>query len=242
MFQFLGKAKNKNSTYQKIVLPLPSMFSLAEENYLKTIYHLEQDSVGGVSTNAIAERMETKPSSVTDMVQKLAEKELLLYKKYKGTALTPSGRKIAASVIRKHRLWEVFLVDKLDFHWDEVHEIAEQLEHIHSEKLITRLDNFLGNPDFDPHGDPIPDKNGNFKATEKKLLSELRKKQRGVCVGVRETGSEFLQYLDKRNITIGTKILVLGKEFFDGSMIIQVGQDQYFISNKIAENLYVQTT
>jgi len=217
------------------------MYSLAEENYLKTIYHLEQESQGGVSTNAIAERMETKPSSVTDMVQKLAEKKMLSYKKYKGTTLTAGGKKIAANVIRKHRLWEVFLVDKLKFHWDEVHEIAEQLEHIHSEKLIERLDKYLGNPDFDPHGDPIPDEDGNVKPTEKKLLSELVKKQRGVCVGVKETGSEFLQYLDKRNITIGTKISVLGKEFFDGSMIIQVGKDQFFISKKIAENLYVQT-
>lgn len=218
------------------------MFSLAEENYLKTIYHLETEIRGEVSTNAIADRMETKPSSVTDMVQKLADKKLLYYVKYKGTTLTNNGRKIAASVIRKHRLWEVFLVEKLNFHWDEVHDIAEQLEHIHSEELITRLDKYLGHPDFDPHGDPIPDKHGNVKPTEKKLLSELKKKDRGVCVGVKEDTSEFLQYLDKRNITIGTKIVVLGKEFFDGSMIIQVGRDQFFISKKIAENLYIQTS
>ena len=217
------------------------MFSLAEENYLKAIYHLEQQAKGEVSTNAIAERMDTKPSSVTDMVQKLAEKKLLSCKRYKGVLLTAEGRKTAANVIRKHRLWEVFLVEKLNFHWDEVHEIAEQLEHVHSEELISRLDKFLGSPDFDPHGDPIPDKHGNVKRTEKKLLSELEKKQRGVCVGVRESSSEFLQYLDKKKITIGTKITVLGKEFFDGSMIIQVGRDQFFISKKIGENLYVQT-
>lgn len=217
------------------------MFSLAEENYLKAIYHLEQQTKGEVSTNAIAERMDTKPSSVTDMVQKLADKDLVSYKKYKGTVLTVLGRKTAANVIRKHRLWEVFLVEKLNFHWDEVHEIAEQLEHVHSEELVARLDKFLGNPDFDPHGDPIPDKHGNVKRTEKKLLSELEKKQRGVCVGVRESSSEFLQYLDKKNITIGTKLQVLGKEFFDGSMIIQVGRDQFFISKKIAENVFVQT-
>jgi DtxR family Mn-dependent transcriptional regulator len=217
------------------------MNTLAEENYLKAIYHLEQEIKAEVSTNAIAERMETKPSSVTDMIQKLAEKNLLSYKRYKGALLTPEGRKIAAGVIRKHRLWEVFLVEKLDFHWDEVHEIAEQLEHVQSEKLISRLDQLLGNPDFDPHGDPIPDKHGNVKRTEKKLLSELDKKQRGVCVGVKESSSDFLQYLDKKKITIGTKIQVLGKEFFDGSMVIQVGRDQFFISKKIAENLYVQT-
>jgi DtxR family Mn-dependent transcriptional regulator len=218
------------------------MYSLAEENYLKAIYHLEQEVQGEVSTNAIADRMATKPSSVTDMIQKLADKKLLSYKRYKGALLTAEGRKIAAGVIRNHRLWEVFLVEKLNFHWDEVHEIAEQLEHVHSEKLISRLDQFLGNPDFDPHGDPIPDQHGNVKRTEKKLLSELDKKQRGVCVGVKESSSDFLQYLDKKKITIGTKVLVLGKEFFDGSMVIQVGRDQFFISKKIADNLYVQTS
>ncbi len=217
------------------------MFTLAEENYLKIIFHLEHESQGEVSTNAIAERMETKPSSVTDMVQKLAEKKMLVYKRYKGTQLTETGRKVAADVIRKHRLWEVFLVEKLKFHWDEVHEIAEQLEHIQSEELIIRLDKYLGSPQFDPHGDPIPDKNGVLKRTEKKLLSALEKNQSGVCVGVKESEPEFLQYLDKKKISIGTKIKVLGKEFFDGSMIILVGNDQFFISHKIAENLYIQT-
>lgn len=217
------------------------MFTLAEENYLKAVYHLEGSTKKEVSTNAIAEQMETKPSSVTDMIQKLADKNVLEYRKYKGAKLTEEGKKIAASVIRKHRLWEVFLVEKLNFHWDEVHDIAEQLEHIQSDDLINRLDKFLGSPDFDPHGDPIPDKNGKMKKTEKKLLSELDKKQRGVCVGVKESSPEYLQYLDKKNISIGTKIHVLGKEFFDGSMVIQVGRDQFFISKKIAENLYVQT-
>lgn len=215
--------------------------TLAEENYLKAIFHLEYQSEGEVSTNAIAERMETKPSSVTDMVQKLGEKDLLVYKRYKGVQLTEEGRKLAAYVIRKHRLWEVFLVEKLNFHWDEVHEIAEQLEHIQSEELIIRLNTYLGNPDFDPHGDPIPDENGVLKRTEKKLLSDLEKNQCGICVGVKESSTDFLQYLDKKKISIGTKILVLGKEFFDGSMIIRVGENQFFISLKIAENLYVQT-
>ena len=217
------------------------MFTLAEENYLKAIFHLEHELQGEVSTNAIAESIETKPSSVTDMVKKLAEKKLLTYKRYKGVQLTAEGKKVAINVIRKHRLWEVFLVEKLNFHWDEVHEIAEQLEHIQSEELITRLDKFLGSPDFDPHGDPIPDKHGVLKRTEKKLLSEIEKNQRGVCVGVKESSAEFLQYLDKKKISIGTKIKVLGKEFFDGSMIIQVGNEQFFISHIIAENLYVQT-
>mgnify|MGYP000331936952 CR=1 FL=1 len=216
-------------------------YSLSEENYLKAIYHLEKIAATGVATNAIAEQMETKPSSVTDMVKKLSEKDLVNYIKYQGVTLTEKGRKTALTIIRKHRLWEVFLVDKLNFHWDQVHEIAEQLEHIHSEELISRLDKFLGEPDFDPHGDPIPDKHGNIKRTEKKLLSDLDKNQGGVCVGVKESSAEFLQYLDKKKITIGTKIKVLGKEFFDGSMVILVGKDQSFISKKTAENLYVQT-
>lgn len=218
------------------------MYSLAEENYIKTIFHLEQEQKGAISTNAIADSMETKASSATDMVQKLADKKVLSYVKYKGATLTENGKKIAANIVRKHRLWEVFLVDKLKFHWDEVHEIAEQLEHIQSPELIKRLDKYLGCPAFDPHGDPIPDEHGNFKKTEKKLLSQLKKKQFGVCVGVKESSPEYLQYLDKKKISIGTKINVLGKEFFDGSMVIQVGSDQFFISKKIAENLYVQTS
>lgn len=217
------------------------MLTLAEENYLKAIFHLEREELDEVTTKAIAEKMNTQPSSVTDMVQKMAEKKLLNYKRYKGVNLTEKGRKLAANVIRKHRLWEVFLVDKLNFQWDEVHEIAEQLEHIQSDELISRLDNFLGNPDFDPHGDPIPDKHGILKKTSKKLLSELKKDQGGICVGVKQTSPEFLQYLNKKNIEIGTKITVLGKEFFDGSMVIQIGNENSFISSKITKNLYIRT-
>ena len=215
--------------------------TLAEENYLKTIFHLERKLKSEVSTNALAERMQTRASSVTDMMQKLADKKMLVYKKYKGVQLTEKGKKAAAYVVRKHRLWEVFLVDKLEFHWDEVHDIAEQMEHINSVELIKRLDAFLGHPDFDPHGDPIPDKDGNIKKAEKRLLSELIKNQIGICVGVKESSPEYLQYLDKKKISIGTKINVLGKEFFDGSMMIQVERDQFFVSKQIAENLYVQT-
>jgi len=216
------------------------MYTLAEENYLKAIFHLQQEGKGEVATNAIAETLKTKASSATDMVQKLADKKLLQYRKYKGARLSKEGEKVAVKVIRKHRLWEVFLVEKLNFHWDEVHDIAEQLEHIQSDELVNRLDAFLDHPDYDPHGDPIPDKNGNIKSAEKKLLSELKKGNEGILVGVRETGADFLQFLDKRNIAIGTKIKVLGKEFFDGSMVIQVQREQFFISKKIAENLYIQ--
>ena len=216
------------------------MYSFTEENYLKAIYHLEKDSQGGVSTNAIAEKMNTKPSSVTDMVQKLAEKKALSYERYKGTFLTKSGKKTAAKIIRKHRLWEVFLVEKLNFQWDEVHEMAEQLEHIQSDKLISRLDRYLGHPDFDPHGDPIPDENGNVKPSDKKLLSKLKKGEKGICVGVKESNKEFLQYLDKINISLGTNITVLNKENFDNSIIIDLGEKQVSLSNKITDNLYVK--
>lgn len=216
------------------------MFTLAEENYLKNIFHLQQLSPEGVSTNAIAEKLDTKPSSATDMVQKLAEKDVLTYIKYKGTTLTENGKKIAANIIRKHRLWEVFLVEKLNFQWDEVHEIAEQLEHIQSEDLIARLDKYLEYPSVDPHGDPIPDSNGNFKKTEKKLLSKLQPSQTGICVGVKESASDFLKYLDKRNIAIGIEISVLEKDDFDDSMTIQIKNETYFITKKVTENLYVQ--
>src|SRR4051812_28616007 len=189
--------------------------TLSEENYLKTIYHLTNLSNTGVSTNAIAEMIETKASSVTDMLRKLSEKGLVDYKKYQGVSLTESGRLSAKMIVRKHRLWEVFLVEKLGFSWDEVHDIAEQLEHIKSEKLINKLDDFLGNPTEDPHGDPIPDINGQIIKIEKQLLSELAADQIGICVGVKDTSSEFLKYLDKQKIALGSKIHVLSKESFD---------------------------
>ncbi|MBP6757714.1 MAG: metal-dependent transcriptional regulator [Flavobacterium sp.] len=214
--------------------------TFSEENYLKTIYHLTTISESEVSTNAIAEMMETKASSVTDMLKKLAEKDLVNYKKYQGVSLTEKGKLNAKMIVRKHRLWEVFLVDKLDFSWDEVHDIAEQLEHIKSEQLINRLDDFLGNPTEDPHGDPIPDANGQIIKTEKQLLSELSENQNGICVGVKDTSSEFLKYLDKQGISLGSKIEIMGKESFDLSLKIKLNDRELTISNKIASNLFVK--
>ncbi len=214
--------------------------TFSEENYLKTIYHLTTISELEVSTNAIAEMMETKASSVTDMLKKLAEKDLVNYKKYQGVSLTEKGKLNAKMIVRKHRLWEVFLVDKLDFSWDEVHDIAEQLEHIKSEQLINRLDDFLGNPTEDPHGDPIPDANGQIVKTEKQLLSELSENQNGICVGVKDTSSEFLKYLDKQGISLGSKIEIMGKESFDLSLKIKLNNRELTISNKIASNLFVK--
>ncbi|KQS52826.1 MULTISPECIES: metal-dependent transcriptional regulator [Flavobacterium] len=214
--------------------------TFSEENYLKTIYHLTTASDAEVSTNAIAEKMETKASSVTDMLKKLAEKGLINYKKYQGVSLTQDGKLAAKMIVRKHRLWEVFLVEKLGFSWDEVHDIAEQLEHIKSEKLINKLDDFLDNPTEDPHGDPIPDREGRIIKIEKQLLSELSENQSGICVGVKDTSSEFLKYLDKQEIALGSKIEFLSRESFDLSLRIKVNGKELTISNKIASNLFVK--
>jgi DtxR family Mn-dependent transcriptional regulator len=216
------------------------MFTLSEENYLKAIYHLESGSKKGISTNAIAKSLETKASSVTDMIKKLSEKEVVLYIKYQGVTLTEFGRKTAANIVRKHRLWEVFLVERLNFSWDEVHEVAEQLEHIKSPKLINQLDALLGFPTHDPHGDPIPDKDGHVNTVDKILLSTFSKDESGICVGVNDSSSEFLQFLDKKGITLGKKITVLEKEDFDDSLSIEIDGEKLSISNKIANNLYIR--
>jgi DtxR family Mn-dependent transcriptional regulator len=214
--------------------------TFSEENYLKAIYHLTTVTDTEVSTNAIAETMETKASSVTDMLKKLAEKDLVNYKKYQGVSLTDKGRLSAKMIVRKHRLWECFLVEKLDFSWDEVHDIAEQLEHIKSEQLINKLDDFLGNPTEDPHGDPIPNANGQIVAIEKQLLSELVENQIGICVGVKDSSAEFLKYLDKQEIALGSRIEIIFKESFDLSTKIKVNGVELTISNKIATNLYLK--
>ena len=216
------------------------MFTLSEENYLKTIYHLGLNSEIGVSTNEIAKKMQTKASSVTDMIKKLSDKDLVVYKKYKGVKITDFGRNTAANIVRKHRLWEVFLVEKLNFSWDEVHEVAEQLEHIKSPKLINELDALLGFPKQDPHGDPIPDKEGNYHPLEKKLLATLSIGEKGICIGVNDSSSEFLQFLDKQKIALGNQIKVLGKEPFDDSIQIQIANRELTVSNKIASNLYIK--
>jgi DtxR family Mn-dependent transcriptional regulator len=214
--------------------------TFSEENYLKTIYHLMAVSDADISTNAIAEKMETKASSVTDMLKKLAEKELVNYVKYQGVSLTEKGQLAAKMIVRKHRLWETFLVEKLDFSWDEVHDLAEQLEHIKSEKLINKLDDFLGNPTEDPHGDAIPDASGRITKIEKQLLSEMDKNRVGICVGVKDTSSDFLKYLDKQEIALGSQIEIIEKESFDSSFRIRVETKEITISHKIASNLYIK--
>jgi len=214
--------------------------TLAEENYLKAIYHLEQQFNKGVSTNALAEEMNTKASSATDMVKKLAEKNMLTHVPYQGATLSSAGKEYAIKVIRRHRLWEVFLVDKLNFSWDEVHEVAEHLEHINSDKLVNELDAFLGFPTNDPHGDPIPDKDGNFKTIEKIVLAKAEVNSTYKCIGVDDTSSEFLKYLDSNNIGLGTIISILHKEPFDNSLKLSIDDSEIVVSQSVAKNLYLK--
>tara|TARA_R110002012_G_scaffold66614_1_gene173941 strand:- start:23301 stop:23996 length:696 start_codon:yes stop_codon:yes gene_type:complete len=226
---------NKNVFLEKYFL-----MTRSEENYLKTIFHLGGGDSKSITTNAIAEQMETKPSSVTDMAKKLSEKGLVDYVRYQGISLTDAGVKTALSIIRKHRLWEVFLVEKLDFTWDEVHEVAEQLEHIKSEKLVDKIDELLNFPKYDPHGDPIPTKDGKFQERDEKLLSEMAINSKGVCVGVKDSSVPFLKFLDKNNIALGNTIKVMDKEDFDNSLRIQMEGKEMRISHQIASNLYVK--
>lgn len=218
------------------------MVTLSEENYLKAIYHKGNQGKEAVSTNAIAEQMDTKASSVTDMIKKLADKDLANYVKYQGVSLTSKGRLTAASVIRKHRLWEVFLVDKLNFTWDEVHDIAEQLEHVKSEKLIDKLDAFLDFPKHDPHGDPIPDKNGNYLTINSKNICEIQAGNQGVLTFVKDSTDVFLKYLNKNNLALGDQIKIIDFEPFDDSFTIETNSKTMNISKHVAENLYLSVT
>jgi DtxR family Mn-dependent transcriptional regulator len=215
------------------------MYSFTEENYLKAIYKLLEAGDKRVSTNAIAAKVEATAASVTDMLRKLADKKLIRYEKYQGVALTAGGRKIAVNIIRKHRLWELFLVERLGFKWDEVHDIAEELEHIKSADLVNKLDDFLGNPKFDPHGDPIPDKNGDFGSQRKIQLSEAAKNSTVVITGVIDHQPSFLQYLDKNRLSIGRKINVKHIADYDKSMDIVVDRVKKHISHEVARNILV---
>ena len=215
------------------------MITLSEENYLKAIYHLGQHGTATVSTNAIAEKINAKASSVTDMIKKLADKNLLNYVKYQGVSLTNQGRLAAALVVRKHRLWEVFLVNKLNFSWHEVHDVAEQLEHIKSLKLVNELDAFLEFPTHDPHGDPIPDKDGNFSPIKSVNILEIEEGKAGILSFVKDSSDMFLKYLNKNNLSLGDTIKVLDFEPFDKSLSIQTNTKKMIISNEVAQNLYL---
>ena len=214
--------------------------SYTEENYLKAIFSLSRKSDTAVSTNHLAEKLDTKPSSITDMIKKLADKKLVDYVKYQGVLLTKKGKLTAISIIRNHRLWEVFLVDKLDFKWDEVHDLAEQLEHIKSTQLIDRLDAFLNHPTHDPHGDPIPDKNGNIELRMSEPLANAEVGTNSIIVGVHDSSSDFLKFLDTFKIKLGSKIKVIQKEKFDNSMLIEIDKSQFSISHQVTKNLLIK--
>jgi DtxR family Mn-dependent transcriptional regulator len=216
------------------------MQSFTEENYLKIIYHLAENT-NNVQTNAIAEQMQTKPASVTDMIKKLADKGFIDYIKYQGVTMTEKGRNAAIDIVRKHRLWEVFLVDKLNFKWDEVHDVAEELEHIKSTALIERLDEFLGFPKSDPHGDPIPDKNGRFAKTQFTKLIELKIGDSGTITGVSQHSSAFLKHLEKLGLTLGKQIQINDVTDFDGSVEILILDKQINISREVAKHILISS-
>lgn len=216
------------------------MLSFTEENYLKAIYRLSEGGLKAVLTNEIAESMSTKAASVTDMIKKLSNKNLISYEKYYGAKITRQGKSQALSVIRKHRLWETFLVEKLNFSWDEVHDVAEQLEHIQSPLLIEKLDEFLGYPTADPHGHPIPDKDGKLQELRLIPLSESLISKKVVVRSVKDGSPSFLQYLSKIGIYIGAKVVILDKIDFDGSLEVLIdNKNKVFISRDAAQNLLV---
>ena len=216
------------------------MLTTSEENYLKTIYNLSESGKNQVSTNSVSKFLKTKPSSVTDMIKKLSAKKLLYHKKYKGTNISSNGKKLAIQIIRKHRLWEVFLFEKLNFKWDEVHKIAEELEHITNEKLIERLDKYLKYPKIDPHGDPIPNKNGEINIKPKIKLSNLLINNKCIVSKVNDEDGNLLEYLNKIKIHIGSKIKVFDIIEFDRSIEIEIdSKNKVFISNRVAENILV---
>jgi DtxR family transcriptional regulator, Mn-dependent transcriptional regulator len=218
------------------------MTSLAEENYLKSIYKLQEKNGDVVSTSALAETLQINAASVTDFIKKMAGKKLISYQKSKGVSLTEQGRLIALNIIRKHRLWEVWLVNKLNFKWDEVHDIAEQLEHVVSNALIEQLDEHLGYPKTDPHGDLIPDAKGRFAKSSSKPLSDCRKGDKVKFIGVAEHSNSFLQYLTKSNIKLGDELLVELIEDFDNSFEVKINKkERKLLSKDVVKNLLVIT-
>lgn len=217
------------------------VLTFTEENYVKAVYTIQdKNDSGEVSVNEIAERMQTRPATVTDMLKKLSEKKLVHYKKYKKVRLTKAGTTVALTVLRKHRLWETFLCDKLQFAWDEVHEVAEQLEHIQSQKLIERLDEFLGYPEYDPHGDPIPKNNGELPVSKAIPLAEMEVRTTCKFVAVNDTSSAFLQQLKRFNLEIGASLEVTERMPYDNSVwLTNENGDSLQLSEKIASNILV---
>jgi DtxR family transcriptional regulator, Mn-dependent transcriptional regulator len=214
-------------------------YSSSEENYIKSIFHLQQQD-GTVTTNELAKELKTKPASVTDMMKKLKVKKMVHYESYQGFRLSSEGIKVALGIIRRHRLWEYFLAEKLKFTWDEVHEVAEELEHITNKKLIEKLDEFLGFPKMDPHGDPIPDGNGKIEVNRRICLADLSMNTIATVSNVSNQSGEILELLEHKKITIGTKLEVKNKFDFDESMEVRIGRQPIFtISKQLAKNIFV---
>jgi DtxR family transcriptional regulator, Mn-dependent transcriptional regulator len=214
--------------------------TLSEENYLKAIYHIGKQGNGKTSATAIAAALGNNPASVIVMIKKLVEKKLIQYDKTKGAKLTEKGLKVAFLIVRKHRLWEVFLHDSLGYQWDEVHDMAEQLEHVHRDDFADRLEKFLGYPEYDPHGDPIPKSDGQMPVIQRKTLAEIEPGKSCQVVGVKDTSTPFLQYLHQLNIGIGTRLKVLERIEFDGSIHLLSGKDiKITVSKKFVDNILV---
>ena len=214
-------------------------FSASEENYLKTIYHL-QTKDDNVTTNELAGKLHTKPASITDMMKKLKSRKLVNYQPYRGFRLTPEGKKIALSIIRRHRLWEFFLAEKLKFNWNEVHEVAEQLEHVSNKKLIDKLDEYLAFPKFDPHGDPIPDINGKMETGKQISLSELAINKLAKVCFIANQSESLLEHLSEKKINIGASVIVKRKFSFDDSLEIKLDNKLLTISDQLAKNIFVK--
>ncbi|CAN5424130.1 metal-dependent transcriptional regulator [soil metagenome] len=217
------------------------ILSTTEENYLKAIFKLSLKSPENISTNNIAAETQTTAASVSDMLKRLSDKQLVAYEKYKGVQLTQEGKNIAIALIRSHRLWEVFLVDKLGYRWDEVHVLAEELEHIKTPDLVGRLEAFLNYPTHDPHGDPIPDAEGNIQHHEPISLLELSANEKALVLRVKEQSAEFLQYLDRINLSLGARLEILEVNNYDNSRLVKInGAQPVFLSEKVSENLIVK--
>jgi DtxR family Mn-dependent transcriptional regulator len=215
-------------------------YSASEENYIKSIYHLRGDQQL-VTTNELAAELQTRAASVTDMLKKLKAKKLVIYERYQGFKLSTEGKKVALGIIRRHRLWEYFLSVKLQFSWDEVHEVAEELEHVTSKKLIDKLDEYLGFPRFDPHGDPIPDQHGKIHAAKQVVLSEWPMLELAEVSGVTDQRPDMLDILKHQHIGIGTKLEIRKRFSFDNSLEIKTKNNPPFIiSEQVAKNIWVK--
>lgn len=221
---------------------MPKLFFMRQEtieNYLKTIYNLSADNSTVVGNQKLADRLGINPASVTEALRKLHELKYVIYEKSYGTRLTTAGARLALNIVRRHRIWETYLAKELGFGWDEVHEIAEELEHVSNDKLINKLAELLGNPIYDPHGDPIPDAKGKFQKSNFIKLSETKAKMNYKIMGVSDHSAPFLKYLEKQRLVIGASILIKSIEEFDGSLVISCNKKEIVITPKVAENIIV---